>query len=737
MRTTLLLFFGLITTFNLFAQEDIPYAEKAAQLQKEIWGTHVPEFSSTTVPTNLNNESAVVLARSFNLQRTSHTRIKFMATTALRTMKLTTFHERVKINDKAALADFSTIEYQKKMDKTTSYLVIKFIDVKNVYVGAKIIKPNGKEIIVNITEAVLLKNDNKDQKGKLAIPDLQVGDILDYYISAVDMSENLESNSYKNNDNLFILADQYHVLYYSLDFQFNKKINVQYIYANGAPHFEESHDDAGDLVLSLKIRNMPKYKTELWTSPLRQYQYIEIGSTFRSTGLMLTGVDYQMNPKFSMFTNQKNAFEHSFMKFYGYNLLESKVKDYFKSHKALKNAPLDSVMKVLYDEWKFDVFCNYTGKELENIDEMNYRKANTLRAALISFVLSEMDIDHDVLLVASRNSNSLENVYNSDDMEALIRINASSPLYMCFDDVVTHFNEIPARLQGEKVIVLHPKTHYAGDTFTESEDTLPVASSDKNLLEELLQVNLVPVNMQKLKITRLVKKQGDLRHNDQKLLIPVEDIDNGYKNMINGEELSKRLKKSQATKKMTEDYIYSFTKEKAEMNKNFITEIKNTFGQDPEQVQDCKIIDIALENTNPAFQYSSSFVLNNLVKKAGNNYIIDVGKLTGDFYSLEDRARKRDIDVYMPCARSFKYIIAITIPQGYSAKGAEAFATKKTNKTGSFSTSAAITGNVLTIHVNRVYNNNFEKATDWPLMVDLIDDASGFNSQKILLEKTN
>jgi hypothetical protein len=49
MRTTLLLFFGLITTFNLFAQEDIPYAEKAAQLQKEIWGTHVPEFSSTTV----------------------------------------------------------------------------------------------------------------------------------------------------------------------------------------------------------------------------------------------------------------------------------------------------------------------------------------------------------------------------------------------------------------------------------------------------------------------------------------------------------------------------------------------------------------------------------------------------------------------------------------------------------------------------------------------------------------
>ncbi|MDF2433813.1 MAG: hypothetical protein JWP44_3444, partial [Mucilaginibacter sp.] len=281
-----------------------------------------------------------------------------------------------------------------------------------------------------------------------------------------------------------------------------------------------------------------------------------------------------------------------------------------------------------------------------------------------------------------------------------------------------------------------PKRHNSQKySFTMGETTLPVVSSDKNRVEEYLTVSLLPANPQKLKVTRMVKEQGELRHGDQKLLLPVQNIDDGYKEIVKGNELAKRLKKNEQTKKMVDDYSYSFAKEKTDMSKNFTSEIKSQFDQEPEQVQDTKIINAALENTNPVFQYSASFVLNNLVKKAGNNYIIDAGKLTGDFYKLEDKERQRKIDIYMPCARSFKYAISITIPQGYSAKGMEEMNVKKTNKTGSFSSSAVLNGNNLIISVSRVYNNNFEKAADWPMVVELIDAAAGFNSQKILLEK--
>jgi hypothetical protein len=105
---------------QLFAQDNVPYAEKAAQIQKEIWGTDEPEFKATTIPAPLKNESAVILARSFNLQRSSVGKFKFMIITAgvvAKTTKISTFHERVKINDKAALEKFSQLEYQKNSIK--------------------------------------------------------------------------------------------------------------------------------------------------------------------------------------------------------------------------------------------------------------------------------------------------------------------------------------------------------------------------------------------------------------------------------------------------------------------------------------------------------------------------------------------------------------------------------------------------------------------------------------------
>jgi len=721
---------------NLFAQDNIPYAEKALQIQKDIWGSPTPEFKATAVPAALAKESAVILARSFSLQRTSGRKVKFMMV-ASHTLKLTSFHERVKINDKAALESFSSLEYQKKLDKTTSITFSKLVNIKNTYIGAKVIKPDGKEVVVNTSEEALLKNEEKDQKGKLAISDLQVGDILDYYISVVDVSESFDNNSFKANDNLILLADEYPVMHYNLDFQFNKKLDVKCIYANGAPHFDESHNDEGDYLLSVKLKDIPKYESQLWTSPLRQYPYIEIGSSYLGKYSTYVGGDYEKDPNASRFENNKTGFEESFQEYPFWDKIEKNLKDYFGSKKNLKSAPLDSIMKVLYDEWKFDVFCSYSGKELDDVSGMNYRSALSQHAtALISMILTDMEIDHDVLLVASRNSNTLENVFNSDDMDALIRINGTTPMYMSFGDIVTHFNEIPARFQGEKALVLHPKRHNAMRySFTENETILPVATNDKNRIEEQLQVSLLSANMQKLKITRLTRAQGELRHDDQKQLIPVADVDEGFRSMVNGDELAKRLKKSTDTKKMIDDYTFSFNKEKTEMSKNFTAEIKDQYDQDPEQVQDFKIVNPALEQTAPVFEYSSSFVLNNLVKKAGPNYIIDAGKLTGGFYKLEDKERKRTVDVYMPCARSFKYTITLAIPQGYGAKGMEEMNISKTNKTGSFTSVAAVHGNNLTITVTRVYNNNFEKIANWALLTDMIDAASDFNTKKILLEK--
>jgi hypothetical protein len=747
MRSILLTFIFLFSTGLVFAQDDASYATKAAELQKEVWGTNVPEFKSTTVPAELSKESAIVLARSFSLQRTSSGRIKFMilATSATtHTVKIKTYHERVKINDKVALEAFSTIEYQKKLDKTVNLFIARFTKTNNTYIGAKIIKPDGKEIIVNTSEEVLLKNDTKDKQGKLAISGLEVGDILDYYICTNDVDETMAGDSFAENDNLFTLVDEYPVLYYSIDFQFNKKTQVRYISANGAPALKQSTDDAGDQLYSIELRNIPKYQNQLWTSTLRQYPYIEIGSSFTSPYASSynsysnnANDEKSQDPNLSRLDNLKIVFEKSFVEAEGFTDLEKKTREYFKSSKNYKTTPIDSACKILYDEWRFNAFCYYQGDELGDIDAVNYRTARSAFATMyIAMQLTDMNIDYDVLMVASRNSNSLENVFLKDDFSFMIRINKPKVLYMAFDDITTQFNEIPERFQGEKVVVLTPTRHNAHKyTFTESPDVLPVIPASQNMVEGQLQVSLMPDNMQKLKVERLVSETGALKHAEQKYLLPVQVIDNGLQALVNGDDLNKRLGENYKAKKMKADYAAAFQKQAQDINTRFTEEIKGEFDQEPEHVENCKIIDPALENTDPAFQYSASFVLNNLVKKAGDNYIVDAGKLTGTFYKLEDNDRKRDVDIYMPCARTFKYSINIAIPQGYNVKGAEEMDINKTNKTGSFISSAKVSGNMLAISITRTYNDNFEKTADWPLVVEMLDAASSFNNKKILFEK--
>lgn len=741
MKIKFTLLFHLILPFTLFAQSNLSYNQKASEIKKSIWEKQNPIFDSNTVPEKYNNESAVVLARSFDMQRISGGKFKFtiMAAGSIpQTNKTTIWREKIKINDKAALDDYSTLEYDKIIDKSTSYFYLNFKDKKEVFVGVKIIKPTGKEVIVNTNEEVILANNKKnDKSGKLAIPDLQVGDILDYYISTIQIKEGEQDET--DNRYTFLLAGEYPILNYNYKFQYSKKLSVFYLSVNGAPKEVVTTNADKDQIVTYSGKDIPKYKSEIWSSPYRDLPYFCISSSFQNkfsqfmSGSSLANLT-KVDSKLSLLDNYINNFQATFNTRFVYkdDYLQDHTKDYFKSSKAFKSAPLDSILKVFYNTWKYGVFCFYDNNGFDT-KSINFRTANTKSSARkVCRALCDMKIPHDILIVSSRFSNSLNDVFENDDWQTLIRVNGPSPIYLCFNNVNTGFNEIPIEFQGEKAIVLSPKRK--GDynfDFTRSETTIPSSKHDENTLVEKLNVNFIKEDMQKLFIKRNVKENGLMRLSDQLNLCYVEDIDKEITKAMDGAELKDRF----SEKKQYNEVQLAINNGRKETKTNFITELTNQFDQEPKSVTDYKIIKSGILNAE--FEYESSFTMENFVKKAGNNYILDVGKLIGKISKVKEEEKVRITNIYMPGARSLSYNINVDIPSGYKLSGINDLNTNITNSFGSFNVIGKVDGQKLVLDVKRVYSQAYIDKKDWNEVARLIDAAGNFFEQKVLLEKIN
>ncbi|HEX6916010.1 MAG TPA: hypothetical protein VF145_12265 [Chitinophagaceae bacterium] len=720
----------LLCTVLTYAQRDAAkYRERAEEVRTEIWGTPEAPFRVKEVPEAMKNESAVILARNFEIINSSKVKLKlsiFGLGAARRISYRTTLHERVYIGDKAALDEFSSIEYKKKLDKTSSYGFARIYDKMDSYIGAKIIKPGGKEIIVNTDEEVLTRNSSKDKEGKLAISDLQVGDVLDYFIRVEEMRENSaeEQGPYS-----FVMGGEYPMIYYKVRLQLDDKVNVKYITANGAPSFRESTTDDGDFLLELTQKNLPKFESQMWTSAWRQWPYLIL--TYQFVGKRGEVKKGYMSE--DIIKNVKAA-----LPYMGPNINWSPLNytyDYFGGKKKIKDFPQDTVVKVLYDAWKFATFCSFNMEKIDITNDLNYNTANSLMGAIsMSYFLRTLEIDHDIVLTCSRFSSSMKNVMNLGDFDGLIRLNGGKQ-WMAFDDMVTQFNEIPSRFQGEDAITLHPEVLRRSVEYYDSKTKIPVTTDKDNTIVEDIQVALGSPNMQQLKIDRTCSLTGAMRHGEQKRLLLLEEMEAEFAGAVNQKKLSERLAENKKSEKAVVEFAAAFEKEKGELKTYFKDEAQEQFEEEPKDIAAYEVKSKALLRNQKTFEYRSSFSLDNFVKKAGNNFIVDAGRLIGKFSKVEEKDRKRTIDVYMSCARSFTYNITLKIPEGYNVKGVEDLAASVVNETGSFTVKPVTEGQVIRIQVTRTFSRQFETAANWSKLVELLDAAYTFNNKKILFEK--
>src|SRR6478735_617651 len=117
----------LVAGISANAQNSSDYNKRALEVQKEVWNNAPKPFSVTAIPDSMKNESAVIIATSFDMYNS----VKGSISMAKGIYFQTTLHQRIKIGDKSALEEYSTLEYTKQIDRSFSSFFIKIKNITN------------------------------------------------------------------------------------------------------------------------------------------------------------------------------------------------------------------------------------------------------------------------------------------------------------------------------------------------------------------------------------------------------------------------------------------------------------------------------------------------------------------------------------------------------------------------------------------------------------------------------
>ncbi|MEM6966969.1 MAG: DUF3857 domain-containing protein, partial [Bacteroidota bacterium] len=238
----------------LFLMPALTYGQskEALEYYERVIGSKDADFEILEAPEAWKDESAVILCQKTFISLIGEKRRKTNSTRGV-------IRKRILIQDQAALSEFSEYFFQ------TSDAV-----------GIEVIKPNGTKEAINIADAVKVETDvpksyssryQSSEYYKIAIPNLEIGDILDYF--------KVFTEEYPSDVEIITpISDTYPIKYQEIVFDVERRWKFRYGTFNGAPKFVRDEkgglDSKGkrskDVVrLILKDEMRSTYKDEMWS----------------------------------------------------------------------------------------------------------------------------------------------------------------------------------------------------------------------------------------------------------------------------------------------------------------------------------------------------------------------------------------------------------------------------------------------------------------------------------------
>ncbi len=684
--------------------------ESIARNMKQIWDDPDPDFAVSAVPDKWKEESGVIIAQK--------TRFSFdKDANKLAVYEIT--RRRIKLNDRDAVNTYSSFYFR--------------IGSSNDGAGIRIIKPDGTVKDVSIRNAIYIEdNDNvpstytpyigkastyydKSKSRviffKVAIPDLDPGDIIDYGTIFYD-DNTVKKMSYIEFDPIyFVCTREYPVLSQKFEIDTDDKSFINSKSTMGAPAFKESGNSNAEY--SWEDRNRDKISDTRWVNsmvelPMVKFQIVFSRSENRSD--LFIGDRGELKQNISpeeLAKKMNNLYKRLDGSFY-YTM----AKAYLTLFGATDLREDDYIQKAYYV-----------------LRHMAHYRSNGFSSELFASCLTQCldlrKIPYDLVVTTPLTLTRPENIIFRTEPEWMVKVKDkfifNSTIFSNPFDFREEYLNTPAYIIS------------LGKNPTATPITLPASKPEDNVTTNTITASIdtasksMAVTLQKA-ATGLSKKFYNVQ-----ALIHTTALDDDHRSYGGEDDVRGSMKGVQL-----ESYEEKLRERKKEDKTRKLEYMKDALGDDFDNISAYHEFSLNSDGRTwrkQELNYTNKMSLSDMVMKAGDNLLVNVPGLIGEQLFISQDERQREVDAHMGFPRSLRNIINFTIPEGYKAVGVQNLNMNIDNETGTFAVQASVEGNTLSILVKKLYKQTTVKKENWTTFMEMMDDAFNFSQKKLLLKK--
>jgi hypothetical protein len=711
-------FIFITLSFSIFAQDK-------AEVEDFFWGKSDEYKKVTDVPSKWKDESAVIIYKNeYYDYHKFGTSVKY--TSAIR--------KRIKLQDLAAVKEFSEFSFKDKFYSNKGYSSRKATGI----LGVKILKPNGKEIIIDV------EKDAKeiDKEKKIAISNLEVGDIIDMYFYSVEpFVSRYELGFYPVETTL---GDTYPIMNLKINFKTENDFFLNLSTYNGAPELKEINTNkGGERQYALEAKDIEKNEFPRWFYPLAEMPCYKFQVFFARSGKFEERANAFLSEKEKVVkktVSKEEVFEYYNDKFKPSGNL-SPIDNYIKNHKFANDE--EKVREVYYFARHkfFTLFIEpivIDKAKILTVDSYYVRDFAWFLSSQKMFIdyfmafLKDSKIDYDLIVATGRENGSIDDLLIEQNAKVILRVNTKNPIYIDNFSAFSNTDMFDYNLEDTKAYVMQVSK---GKKIIDAETTtLPKTAAEDNASKNTSNI-IIADDFSTLKVNRELQYFGHIKEEYQSDRLNFYDYvyEDNFKYVT--ESLNDRIKSKKTSAKFKKEYDALISKLKDQQLEESKESIKEEFGFEIDDYS-FSIKNTGRYGTKSAFVIDEKFdIKKDLIKKAGNNYIIEIGKMLTKQVEINKKEKERKNNIYSPYPRTYENEIVLEIPDGYSVSGIEKLNKKVQNETGEFISSAKMEGNKLIVKSVKKYNNYYWPNSKWNKMISFLDEAYQFTQEKILLKK--